>query len=643
MADENIGIPVLDHINLPQEIIDHNKFDMFMDRRTATLKDQGVSKMQASVAMSAILDASRSGSLVNGRVYRAKYMNDSTKKWLTPYEKPVLPHHDSSQDAIGRVQSAKFESFINRSEWENDHIIMIDNNLDQKKGSGRLVLTAKIIDTDAIDKVLDGRYSTVSIGFQTSYMKCSICGEDWRSSGLFFMPCEHKIGKHYGIDENSIFWTGKKTKKKYPAYLYCGEMDPKEVSFVNTPAQSFANVIGTQVKMAEDSSIDEDSFNQTMNMVCIGKARSEDSINSLVLSDGYTSQEVLVDDLVSKSTRKLTVVDVPAIDDNRNADADDKDDSTDGNDIGDANLKPYTDEEFACLNILRNMYDCGTLEPTVEESVAIASFSDKKLTPEQRKKLPSSAFCGPDRSFPVPDCSHVTAALRLLGRYKGPGDKDKIRSCVLRKAKKMGCKVSESAKKSKNGDNGDGEPTDLQTGDSNMSDKIVDNGDDQGNKNSQDHSNDSDKVTVQTLTDKIQDLSGIVTTKESEISSLQDELKEANDTAEDVQKQLTDSLVTQYVSMRRVLKGDIPEDDEKYKSFVDGLKVRTVDSLRDSIDDMTEEFNQKVDEIQKGNINDSAGSVSDPTDDGDNPGNQDGTGGSKNDQEPNKHSVKDML
>ena len=50
-------------------------------------------------------------------------------------------------------------------------------------------------------------------------------------------------------------------------------------------------------------------------------------------------------------------------------------------------------------------------------------------------------FCGPERSFPVPDCAHVTAAKRLIGRYKGPGDKGKIMSCVERKEKSLNCET----------------------------------------------------------------------------------------------------------------------------------------------------------------------------------------------------------
>jgi hypothetical protein len=63
-----------------------------------------------------------------------------------------------------------------------------------------------------------------------------------------------------------------------------------------------------------------------------------------------------------------------------------------------------------------------------------------KLTTKQRKKLKKSQFCGPGRSFPVNDCAHYTAALRLLNRSKySESTKAKIRACVNRKGKAMGC------------------------------------------------------------------------------------------------------------------------------------------------------------------------------------------------------------
>ena len=66
-----------------------------------------------------------------------------------------------------------------------------------------------------------------------------------------------------------------------------------------------------------------------------------------------------------------------------------------------------------------------------------------RLSSAQRKKLKASTFCGPERSFPVPDCAHVTAAKRLIGRYKGPGDKGKIMACVNRKEESLNCETKD--------------------------------------------------------------------------------------------------------------------------------------------------------------------------------------------------------
>lgn len=71
----------------------------------------------------------------------------------------------------------------------------------------------------------------------------------------------------------------------------------------------------------------------------------------------------------------------------------------------------------------------------------------KKLTTKDRKKLKSSTFCGPGRSFPVPDCKHVATAKAYLGRSKfSSSTKKKIAACINRKAKQLGCDVSKKAK-----------------------------------------------------------------------------------------------------------------------------------------------------------------------------------------------------
>lgn len=68
---------------------------------------------------------------------------------------------------------------------------------------------------------------------------------------------------------------------------------------------------------------------------------------------------------------------------------------------------------------------------------------DASLSAEERKKLPDSAFCGPNRSFPVNDCAHATAAMRMISKYKASDEvKGKIMSCIRSKSSKLGCDKS---------------------------------------------------------------------------------------------------------------------------------------------------------------------------------------------------------
>lgn len=79
--------------------------------------------------------------------------------------------------------------------------------------------------------------------------------------------------------------------------------------------------------------------------------------------------------------------------------------------------------------------------------VSKAIEESKKLTTKDRKKLKSSTFCGPNRSFPVPDCKHVAIAKAYLNRSNfSKSTKQKIAACINRKAKQLGCKTTTPAK-----------------------------------------------------------------------------------------------------------------------------------------------------------------------------------------------------
>lgn len=72
------------------------------------------------------------------------------------------------------------------------------------------------------------------------------------------------------------------------------------------------------------------------------------------------------------------------------------------------------------------------------------------LTYQQRKKLPASAFCGPNRTYPAHDARRVRAGLQRLSQFGHrlkPSTRISIARCLIRRAKKMGIEVSDEVKR----------------------------------------------------------------------------------------------------------------------------------------------------------------------------------------------------
>ena len=49
-----------------------------------------------------------------------------------------------------------------------------------------------------------------------------------------------------------------------------------------------------------------------------------------------------------------------------------------------------------------------------------------RLTAAARRRLPDSAFAGPDRSYPVQDAAHARAAKAYASRYASPAVRAKV-------------------------------------------------------------------------------------------------------------------------------------------------------------------------------------------------------------------------
>lgn len=143
----------------------------------------------------------------NSVYYTTDAVNRGAKSWTAPYKRPQLVAHDKSSDPIGRIVDYQIKQ-TDAFEEPPDY----------------LELTAKVTDAAAVEKILDGRYCTVSVGSRTNKVICSECSQNIVEDGL----CEHKKGS-YNEKGDRIHWI-------------IDQIEYIEDSFVNEPADPYARV-----------------------------------------------------------------------------------------------------------------------------------------------------------------------------------------------------------------------------------------------------------------------------------------------------------------------------------------------------------------------------------------------------------------
>lgn len=75
------------------------------------------------------------------------------------------------------------------------------------------------------------------------------------------------------------------------------------------------------------------------------------------------------------------------------------------------------------------------------------TIQEAKLTYAARKKLPATAFCGPNHSYPAHNAAHVRSGLQRLSQFGArlkPAVRARIHGCLVSRAKRFGVKVSET-------------------------------------------------------------------------------------------------------------------------------------------------------------------------------------------------------
>lgn len=181
--------------------------------------------------------ATHSGYLLNRRVYPGAFMRDAVPSWVTPFNKPILTHHDGYSDPIGRAIEAKYFQLKTGADFDRDYQ-KPDQGL--KLGSGFIVLKQEINSLDAIEKILDKRYLTVSTAHKSNVNICSVCGIDWNQDKE--MECTHVPGRSYKT----------KDSEEQLCYLINGPMQYDECSWVNDPAQINTKVLNLEIKQDSD-------------------------------------------------------------------------------------------------------------------------------------------------------------------------------------------------------------------------------------------------------------------------------------------------------------------------------------------------------------------------------------------------------
>jgi hypothetical protein len=227
----------------------------------------------------------------NNGFYLPDRMKKGVASFTAQYNKPVQLHHNSDADPVGRIIRAEYvdtstkaqelinnslrrDSVIrnkNRESYINDFVdgklsyidsvnfvcdylnrrdtsVLEDPNYD---GLGYALITAQISDPEAIQKVMDGRYLTGSVGVSTNRAVCSICKQDWTGEDG---PCDHRPGRMYdGVK----------------AFIITGDLTYDEYSFVNTPADRHSKVLSIgQDSVGElvDTNLNSDKISDTANL-----------------------------------------------------------------------------------------------------------------------------------------------------------------------------------------------------------------------------------------------------------------------------------------------------------------------------------------------------------------------------------------
>ena len=374
-------------------------------------------------------------------------------------------------------------------------------------GLGRMRVQARIADEIAVEKFLDGRYVTFSAGSTTDRHICSICQSDWAvgdicehrhgkiydgdicvfTTGIFKvlegsvvnMPADdlsqvlamelidapqHESVDHNTdciVDNNTIFISDSvyHIKESLMSDNIVEAQTPSKSSDEAEVAEIISEEISSDSEVIEHnqdtSDVDGSENSDFVEEVSDALEASEDLENSEgvvnsndeVLTENEVTESASLDNsvlerlisLINEMQEKVVVKEAcndveEAVKDESSIEEKEK-----------AEEKSDESEETQLLDEEINNADDVDVDWYLLDAALMHELGDAKLSASEREKLDASDFCGPDRSFPVPDCAHATAARRLIGRAKlSTAQKAKVMDCVNRQMKELDCNSEDS-------------------------------------------------------------------------------------------------------------------------------------------------------------------------------------------------------
>lgn len=492
----------------------------------------------------------------NNAVYLPDEMFRGASTFLKPFGKPVLRHHDKQEDAVGRIIDVRYVDTFNdaiaidssvadlyslfaggsaslRKRLKTVRKMIELSQREDYNGLGHVLGLWDISDEDAIQKIIDGRYYTVSTDFKPGDVYCSACilDEDtltnWRVD-----DCEHWPGDVYG-GEICV---------KIPIGF-----DYKEASFVNIPAApayilevgdnlSFSDAIST-IKHIRPYEILSDAI------LSIDEIEAIDTSGNRYQKLPETFRDY--EELIKTPHRTNDVV----IGDNEQGGAV----CPQGSDMKLSELVKDTDTNYAKL-----------AEHLCQDAA--------KLTSEFLKELDESVFIGPNRTFPIKDLAHADAAKALLEQVEDSDTKATLLEALEATRKKLDASDTDNkGEDPKAGDTQEDSTSEGGEGTDEIDGKLEELG--------------LAKITkegLQTIQDELEELKASKSILAKRVSDLKGEIQGFSDSHSELIKEQKE-ILSERLLERQLACGLTIEDSEV---ALEKYRKRSIESIRDSIADL---------------------------------------------------------